>query len=44
VAGAAALLTWLFCDYWRGNKLSASGACIGLVVGTPHGPKLFKAL
>lgn len=33
VAAASAMVTWLFCDYWRGNKLSASGACIGVVVG-----------
>jgi ammonium transporter, Amt family len=33
IAACSAMAGWLFMDYWRGEKLSASGACIGAVVG-----------
>ena len=32
-ASAAAMLSWMFFDWMRGNKPSALGACIGAVVG-----------
>jgi Amt family ammonium transporter len=32
-ASAAAMMTWLACDYMRGHKPSAMGSCIGAVVG-----------
>ncbi|WP_435011310.1 ammonium transporter [Tundrisphaera lichenicola] len=32
-ASAAAMLSWMFFDWLRGNKPSALGACIGAVVG-----------
>ncbi len=32
-ATAAAMLSWMFFDWMRGNKPSALGACIGAVVG-----------
>jgi Amt family ammonium transporter len=32
-ASAAAALTWMFLDAWRGRKPSALGACVGAVVG-----------
>lgn len=32
-AASSGMVTWLFCDYFRNKKLSASGACIGAVVG-----------
>jgi ammonium transporter, Amt family len=33
VASAAAMLTWIFFDAIKGEKISALGACIGAVVG-----------
>jgi ammonium transporter, Amt family len=32
-ASAAAALTWMFLDAWRGRKPTALGACVGAVVG-----------
>ena len=32
-ASAAAMLTWIFFDWMKGNKPSALGACVGAVVG-----------
>jgi ammonium transporter, Amt family len=32
-ASAAAMLSWMFFDWMKGNKPSAMGACIGAVVG-----------
>ncbi len=50
-ASAAAMITWIMVDVYRGNKASALGACIGAVVGlvaiTPaagfvgYGPSIF---
>ncbi len=33
IASAVAMTTWLFIDYFRNNRYSAVGACIGAVVG-----------
>jgi len=32
-ASAAAMLTWVFVDHFRGSKSTAMGACVGAVVG-----------
>lgn len=32
-ASAAAMMTWIFYDLWRGKSPSALGACIGAIVG-----------